>query len=261
MPELTEEDLEKMSPEQIAELQKQNCIFCHIIEGRIPAKKVYEDDKCLAILDINPASKGHMLLVPKEHHVVLQMLEEETIRHLGRITKMLSKTAIRSLGAEGTNIYVASGAIAGQKAPHAMIHIIPRNEHDRIACFELPEKSIPDSDLKKMQQIFAKVLGTKIEPVAEKIIETKSEPQQTRQISIPNFSSQKKYITSEKAKRFHVEKCPFAEKITGKSRIYLTEEEARRTRDPCSCTGMISKKGRKKQLEKINIDELEEMFE
>lgn len=259
MPELTEADLEKMSPEQIAELQKQNCIFCHIISGKIPAKKVYEDDKCLAILDINPATKGHVLLIPKEHHVVLQMLPEETIMHLGKITKMLSRTALRALGAEGTNIFIASGAVAGQKAPHAMIHIIPRNEKDRISCFELPEKAIQQSDLKKMQMMFAKMFGTKIESTIHQPEQKAVEIEQQKEIfEIPRQSSKKIYVTSEKAKRYHIEKCPFAEKITGKSRIYLSEEEARRTRDPCSCTGINEKS---KELKKISIDELEEMFE
>ncbi|MBU0461615.1 MAG: HIT domain-containing protein [Nanoarchaeota archaeon] len=59
--ELTEEDLKNMSPEELRELQKQNCVFCHIAAGKVPAKKVYEDDRCLAILDINPANAGHVL--------------------------------------------------------------------------------------------------------------------------------------------------------------------------------------------------------
>ena len=64
--ELTEEDIKKMSPEEIAELQKKNCIFCHLVSGRVPSKKVFEDDKVLAILDIYPAIPGHILLFPKE---------------------------------------------------------------------------------------------------------------------------------------------------------------------------------------------------
>ena len=58
MSQVTEEELQKMSPEQIAELQKQNCIFCKIIAGEIPSKKVYEDDNFIGILDINPATQG-----------------------------------------------------------------------------------------------------------------------------------------------------------------------------------------------------------
>lgn len=60
---LTEEDLRNMTPEQIKELQRKNCIFCHIIVGRVQSKKIYEDDKTVAILDINPANPGHILLM------------------------------------------------------------------------------------------------------------------------------------------------------------------------------------------------------
>ena len=68
MPEgqLTEEDLKNMSPEEIQELQKQQCIFCHIVSGKVASRKVYEDDSVIAILDIHPANPGHVLLLPKE---------------------------------------------------------------------------------------------------------------------------------------------------------------------------------------------------
>ena len=156
---LTEEDLKNMSPEQLAELQKQNCLFCHLAADKIPSKKVFEDDMCFAILDINPASRGHMLLIPKEHYVMFPQTPENMIEHLARIVKLLSRTAIAALGAEGTNIFVANGAEAGQKAPHVIIHIIPRYEGDGIGCFELPEKQM---DLKETQNLLAQKFGTSL---------------------------------------------------------------------------------------------------
>jgi len=165
MPErqITEEELSNMSPEQIAELQKQNCVFCHIISGKIPSKKVYEDDICTAIIDINPASKGHVLIIPKEHFVVLPQATEEVAKHLGKISKMISMAALRALGAEGTNIFVANGAVAGQRAPHAVIHVIPRMEGYGITCFELPEREISESSVLAMQKLLASKLGYKVE--------------------------------------------------------------------------------------------------
>lgn len=156
----SEEELENMSPEQISELQKQNCLFCGIVSGKIPSKKIYEDDKCMAILDINPVAKGHVLLIPKEHAVVLPMLSDDVIKHLGVTSQKLSKAMIVSMGIQGTNIFAANGAIAGQRAPHAMIHVIPRAEEDGITCFELPEKAIAESDIEQMQKLFAQKLGT-----------------------------------------------------------------------------------------------------
>jgi len=177
---LTEEQLKNMTPEQIAELQKQQCIFCGINEGKVPAKKVYEDEICFAILDINPATKGHMLLIPKEHYMVLPQMPENLVKHLGNVAKKLSRAAIRSLGAEGTNIFVANGAIAGQRAPHAIVHIIPRVENDAITVFEFPEKSIPEETLTKLQTALAQKLGTKLEapvPAAEPIPPVEKEPE------------------------------------------------------------------------------------
>lgn len=166
--EVTEEDLKDMSPEQLAELQKQNCLFCHLASGKVPSKIVYEDNICFAILDINPASKGHMLLMPKEHYVMFPQTPEDVIKHLAKTAKMLSRTAIAALSAEGTNIFIANGPVAGQKAPHLIIHIIPRFPDDGITCFELPETDIKDEEITGTQKILAHGLGTVLEKVEEK---------------------------------------------------------------------------------------------
>ncbi len=60
-----QEKIKNMSPEELKEFQKQQCIFCQIISGKVASKKIYEDEKCIAILDINPANPGHLLLMPK----------------------------------------------------------------------------------------------------------------------------------------------------------------------------------------------------
>ncbi len=153
--ELTEEDLKKMSPEQIAELQKQNCIFCHIVSGRVSSKKIYEDDKCLAILDINPANPGHILLMPKEHYQIMPLIPEELINHLFVISKHLSQAQLRALKAQGTTIMVANGLVAGQRAPHFMMHIIPRKEGDGVG-FAYRTSPIPGKDFQKLFEMIKK---------------------------------------------------------------------------------------------------------
>jgi len=177
--EITEEDIRKMSPEQLAELQKQNCLFCHLSANKIPSKKVYEDDICFAILDINPGTKGHMLLLPKEHYMMLPQTPEAVIKHLAAVAKKLSRAALVALKAEGTNIFIANGAVAGQKAPHVIIHIIPRYPDDHVTAFDLPEKEIRPEDLANTQKIIAKALGTTVtEPVKQeesKQVEKKTE--------------------------------------------------------------------------------------
>ena len=156
---LTEEDLKNMSPDELRELQKQNCIFCHIISGRVPGKKIYEDDKCLAILDIRPASQGHILLIPKEHYAMMPMVPEDIQRYLFMIAKQLSHAVLKAMKAAGTTIFLANGAIAGQQAPHVMIHIIPRKEGDDLSKFNLPQHPIRPEDLKKIQLILRKSMS------------------------------------------------------------------------------------------------------
>lgn len=144
-----EEKLKNMSPEEIQELQKQQCLFCQIIAGKISTKAVYEDDLCLAVLDINPASKGHLLLIPKEHYNIMLQVPDETIGHLWTICQKLSQVLLKSLKVSGTNIFVANGPAAGQKAQHFLLHLIPRKEGDGILDFQ--EKFIDQEMQKKVK--------------------------------------------------------------------------------------------------------------
>jgi len=142
---VTEEDVANMSPEQLQELQKQNCIFCHIISGKVASKKIYEDDKVLAILDINPANPGHILLLTKEHYQIMPQIPDDEISHMFMVAKAISHACLKALKVQGTNIFIANGTLAGQKASHFMLHIIPRMNTDGLKIFDLPEKSIQEN--------------------------------------------------------------------------------------------------------------------
>jgi len=143
-----QERLKKMSPEELMEFQKQQCIFCQIISGKIPAKKLYEDDQSLIILDINPASRGHLLLLPKKHYAILPQLNDGLTSHLFSLVKKYSKVLLKGLKADGTTIFIANGLVAGQKAQHFMIHLIPRKEGDSIMA--LSEKGFDASEVQKV---------------------------------------------------------------------------------------------------------------
>jgi len=157
-----QEQLKNMSPEEMAAFQKQNCIFCKIVSGEVPSKKVYEDDKCIGILDINPASPGHILLLPKEHFMVMPQMPEEVVQHMFVIAKQLSHALLRALKSEGTNIFVANGGAAGQRAQHFMIHIFPRNPDDGVKL-DIPEKAMKDEERevlkKQLTALAGQVLG------------------------------------------------------------------------------------------------------
>ena len=127
-----EEKIKHMSPEELREFQKQQCIFCQIIAGKVPAKKVYEDEKCIGVLDINPAAKGHVLIMPKEHYVIMPQIPDKEIGHLFLVSKYLSQAMLKVMKVPGTMVYVANGLAAGQKAQHFMVHLIPRKEGDGV---------------------------------------------------------------------------------------------------------------------------------
>jgi histidine triad (HIT) family protein len=145
---MSTDDLNSLSPEEILEMQRKNCIFCKIIHGEIPSNEIYSDDKVFVILDINPANEGHCLLLPKHHYQILPQIPDDLISYLSVIAKRTSRVLLKAIGVKGKTIFIANGAIAGQKAPHFMIHIIPRKHNDLL--FQLPKNS---SDEKRLEEI------------------------------------------------------------------------------------------------------------
>src|SRR3989338_4935313 len=155
-----QEKIKNMSPEELKEFQKKQCIFCQIISGKIQAKKVYEDEHAVAILDINPANPGHILLLTREHYSIMPQIPEDEISHIFMLAKSLSNSMLRSIDAHGTNIIVANGIAAGQRAQHFMAHIIPRKENDGVN-FVLPQKTIGQNDIESVgNRIIAALGGT-----------------------------------------------------------------------------------------------------
>lgn len=141
---------ENLSPEQIAEMQKKNCIFCKIIKGEIPSRKVFEDDKMLAILDINPAAKGHTLVMPKEHYPVLPVIPPELQKHMFRVTRWLMKGIRQGAVCTGSTVYVANGAVAGQQSPHFLYHIIPRMKGDSLEFLDNPKGNFSTDEANRL---------------------------------------------------------------------------------------------------------------
>ena len=155
--ELSEEDLKRMSPEELLELQKQNCIFCKIAAKQIPSTEIYSDEHVLAILDINPATKGHVLIMPRQHYAILPQIPPDVLSTLFVTAQHISQGQLKGLQSEGTTIFVANGAAAGQRAPHFLLHVIPRQQKDGL--FDVKTKELPERDLKQLRQIMKLQLG------------------------------------------------------------------------------------------------------
>ena len=105
-----------------------DCIFCKIIAGEIPSYTIYEDEDFKVFLDINPASKGHALIVPKVHYADLYEIDEEVAAKAMKLAKKLATRMTNILGCEGFNILQNNNEAAGQTVFHFHIHLIPRYE-------------------------------------------------------------------------------------------------------------------------------------
>ena len=109
----------------------EDCIFCKIVDGKIPAAKVYEDDKVIIFLDIMPANKGHCLVVPKSHSQTLLEMNDDDLIATIKAAKNAAKALSLSFGAS-FNIVMNNGKEAGQVVNHSHVHVIPRFQKDRL---------------------------------------------------------------------------------------------------------------------------------
>lgn len=107
-----------------------SCTFCRIIKGDLPSWKVFEDDRTIAFLDINPLSRGHTLVVPKIHVSWVQELGEEDSRYLFRAVRLLVGKVQAATRAPACNVGINNGPESGQEVSHLHVHIIPRFSGD-----------------------------------------------------------------------------------------------------------------------------------
>ena len=110
----------------------EDCIFCKIIDGKIPATKVYEDGQTVSFLDIMPANKGHCLVVPKKHSQTLAEMEDDDLVAMIKAAKKVARALSLSFGNGSFNIVMNNGKEAGQVVNHSHIHLIPRFQKDRL---------------------------------------------------------------------------------------------------------------------------------
>jgi histidine triad (HIT) family protein len=103
-----------------------SCIFCKIVAGEIPSHKVYEDDQTLAFLDILPASRGHTLVIPKEHAESLFDITPETLAAVMASAQTVARILRSKLRTDGMNMFQNNGAAAGQEVFHFHLHLLPR---------------------------------------------------------------------------------------------------------------------------------------
>jgi len=109
-----------------------DCIFCKIAAGEIPSATIYEDEDFRVILDIEPASKGHALILPKDHYANLYELPEELASKALVVAKKVVTKMTEIVGCEGYNVLQNNGEVAGQTVFHFHMHLIPRYKEDDV---------------------------------------------------------------------------------------------------------------------------------
>ncbi|HAT33327.1 MAG TPA: HIT family protein [Janthinobacterium sp.] len=112
-------------------IENDNCVFCGILAGRIPAEIVYRDEQCVALLDAFPLTRGHLLLIPLRHGQHIEDLPRETVAHLFSVGGRFS-AAWRRAQVPATNLLINNGKAANQHVPHVHLHVIPRRPGDSL---------------------------------------------------------------------------------------------------------------------------------
>ena len=127
-----------------------NCLFCKIIEEKIPSKTIYEDDLVKVFLDINPNTNGHCLIIPKKHIVTIQEMDIELATHILEVEKKIYETLKKKLKIEGLTI--VQNNHLGQEVKHYHVHLIPRYQNDNWEMY------YNQKDLLELDEIYSKII-------------------------------------------------------------------------------------------------------
>ena len=123
-----------------------DCLFCKIVAGEVPATRVHEDERTVAFMDINPATRGHLLVIPREHAADVHAIDPEDLRPSRSPRKALAQRVRDTLGADGVNLLNSAGSVAWQTVFHFHLHVIPRYEGDPLRLPWHPRAGRPRRD-------------------------------------------------------------------------------------------------------------------
>lgn len=126
-----------------------DCIFCQIIQGRLPCARIYEDENIISFLDINPINAGHTLVLPKEHYETIFDTPEEVLQACAAVAQKVARAVFKGTNAAGLNFLQNNFRPAGQLIDHIHFHIIPRYPHDHFLT-SWPGKPYPQGELERV---------------------------------------------------------------------------------------------------------------
>ncbi len=162
--------------------EEKQCVFCLIAKNKIPSAKLYDDKEVSAFLDIHPATKGHIQVIPKTHAPLISMLNPQTRSKIFEIGFAIGSKTVKKLGAQGVTYLVNEGQGAGQKLSHTSLHVIPRYDGDGVTV-----------DWKKKEWSQEEV-NNYIQEIMKKLQSKESQPQQ-----VPH--QERRRVAQEKVKK------------------------------------------------------------
>lgn len=129
-------------------MKDNNCIFCKLANGEIPTNAIYEDEDFKVILDASPASKGHALILPKEHYANIYEIDDEVLAKASKLAKKIITHEKDVLKCDGYNVVQNNGEVAGQTVFHYHMHLIPRYaSDDNTNVIEWKHKEFADDEM------------------------------------------------------------------------------------------------------------------
>ena len=136
-------------------MKDNNCIFCKIANGEIPSRTLYEDEDFRVIMDLAPATKGHSLILPKEHYKNIYEIADDTAAKVLPLAKRMATLMTEKLGADGFNIVQNNNEVAGQTVFHFHVHLIPRYNDDKQSLVMKPQE-MTDAQLDEIKDTIVK---------------------------------------------------------------------------------------------------------
>ncbi len=133
-------------------MKKDDCIFCKIAAGEIPSRKIYEDKDLIAIMDLNPTSKGHSLIIPKEHCTNIYDIDEDIAAKVMKTAKKLATKMTVALNCDGFNLLQNNGETAGQTMFHFHMHLIPRYKDADNNMLKFTSVSFSDEEMDSIRE-------------------------------------------------------------------------------------------------------------
>lgn len=125
-------------------MAQDDCVFCSILAGDLPGEVVMEDEHTVALMDVNPWTRGHAIVIPRKHVANLYEIDDEELGRVHATAKRLAIRARDALGADGINILNSTNPAAWQTIFHLHVHVIPRYEGDPLELPTRPQQASPE---------------------------------------------------------------------------------------------------------------------